>query len=443
MLFDQARDDRSAPAVNAAGGSAHDAPAAIPHIRLAELVGRLSLAFDVANDSPPGKAVRSVVLAVELGRRAGVREDDLRGAFWVSLLSHIDASPDLADMIGAAPGVPSPIAGQLQHIGNAAETAHQQHGRAGAIELVRRGAGRAFDHGLAQLFLAEQAELFPAIEDPHIFDRFLALEPRPVACADDRRTEEVVRALAIFADLRCPIFAGHSTGVAALAEQAANRLGLGAEQTRLLRWAALLHDVGRVSVPNLIWTRRGRLDWAEAERVRLHAYYTERVLSPLRALGPVAEIAATAHERLDGAGYPGNRLARSLLPGARILAAADMAFAMSEPRPYRNALGAADIARELDAEVGAGHLDASATSAVLASLGVKTPAAAKNTRRLSERELEVSRLIARGKMNKEIAEVLGISLHTVQNHVTHIFDKLGVHSRSGVAVWLIQNDFAH
>ena len=65
----------------------------------------------------------------------------------------------------------------------------------------------------------------------------------------------------------------------------------------------------------------------------------------------------------------------------------------------------------------------------------------KHAHGVSDRELEVCRLIARGKMNKEIADVLGISLRTVQNHVAHIFDKLGVHSRSGVAVWLVENDF--
>jgi HD-GYP domain-containing protein (c-di-GMP phosphodiesterase class II) len=423
----------------------HDDEALAPpasNVRLAELVGRLSLAFDVANDAPAGKAVRCAVLAVELGRMADAREHDLRDTFWASLLSHIDASSDLAEIIGAAPRVPSPVAQRLRYFGQAAETAHQQHGRAGAVELVRRGVGRSFDGRLAKVFIEEQGDLFAAIEDPRIFDRFLSLEPKPVVCADDRRTEDVVRALATFADLKCPIFAGHSTGVAALSEQAALRLGLDAEQTRLLRWAALLHDVGRLSVPNAIWTRRGRLDWAEAERVRLHAYYTERVLSPIRALGPVAQIAASAHERLDGVGYPGNRLARSLLPAARILAAADMAFAMGEARPYRERIAPADIARELTTEVDAGHLDATATNAVLGCLGVKTRTAASATRRLSEREMEVSRLIAGGKMNKEIADVLGISLHTVQNHITHIFDKLGVHSRSGVAVWLIENGFA-
>jgi DNA-binding NarL/FixJ family response regulator len=85
-------------------------------------------------------------------------------------------------------------------------------------------------------------------------------------------------------------------------------------------------------------------------------------------------------------------------------------------------------------------LDASAATAVLASLGVSARVAPRKVHGLSERELEVCCLIARGKMNKEIAEVLGITFRTVQNHVYHIFEKLGVHSRSGVAVWLIEND---
>jgi HD-GYP domain-containing protein (c-di-GMP phosphodiesterase class II) len=179
------------------------------------------------------------------------------------------------------------------------------------------------------------------------------------------------------------------------------------------------------------------------ERVRLHAYYTERVLSPIGALGPVAEIAAAAHEHLDGSGYPQGRIGRSLLPMARILAVADMAVAMNEPRPYRQALNSTAIARELVAEVSGGHLDASAADAVLAVLGSTTRSVPRHAQPVSDRELEVCRLIARGKMNKEIADVLGITLRTVQNHVAHIFDKLGVHSRSGVAVWLVESDFTH
>jgi HD-GYP domain-containing protein (c-di-GMP phosphodiesterase class II) len=160
------------------------------------------------------------------------------------------------------------------------------------------------------------------------------------------------------------------------------------------------------------------------ERVRLHAYYTERVLSPIRVLGPVAEIAGSAHERLDGKGYPQSRIGRSLLPAARILAVADMAVSMSEARPYRPALTPAAIARELADDAKAGRVDGAAADAVLACLGLKTRIVPRQANRVSDRELDVCRLIARGKMNKEIAEVLGISLRTVQNHIAHIFDKL-------------------
>jgi HD-GYP domain-containing protein (c-di-GMP phosphodiesterase class II) len=207
-----------------------------------------------------------------------------------------------------------------------------------------------------------------------------------------------------------------------------------------VRRAALLHDVGRLGVPNAIWMRPGRLDWAEMEQVRLHAYYTDRVLGPIGVLGPAAEIAAAAHERLGGTGYPQSRMGRSLQPAARLLAVADMAAAMREARPHRAALSLAEITRELAGEAAAGSVDAAAVDAVLAALGVAGRVGHRNARGVSDRELEVCRLIARGKMNKEIAELLGISLRTVQTHVAHVFDKLGVHSRSGVAVWMVESD---
>jgi DNA-binding CsgD family transcriptional regulator len=451
-------------------------------VRLAELLGRLSLAFDIANEAPFGKGVRSVVLALELGRRAGATDGELHDTFWLSLLGYLgcegldaDQAPPpgghasssdiftkLAQIVGAGPRVLSALtdlhargdraanrsAGdthglpmRLLRLGQFWDLANEKHGRAGAAALIRQGARSELDPRLAEIFSAEQPALLASIDDPRIFDRFLESEPGPGVCADEHRVDDVARALAILADLRCPMFFGHSTSVAALAERAAVQMGLSADDVRSLRRAALLHDIGRLGVPNSIWTRPGRLDWGEMERVRLHAYYTERVLAPIRVLGPVAEIAASAHEHVDGSGYPQSRTGRSLLPGARILAAADIAIAMSEPRPHRPALSPDALARELVGEVEAGHVDAAAADAVLASLGSKIRVVSRHAHGVSERELEVCRLIAQGKMNKEIADVLGISLRTVQNHVAHIFDKLGLHSRAGVAVWLVENDF--
>ncbi|HEX6763951.1 MAG TPA: HD domain-containing phosphohydrolase [Polyangiaceae bacterium] len=507
--------------------------------RLAELLGRLSLAFDIANDSPHGKAVRSTVLAVELGARAGASEDELRDTLWVSLLAYLGctgfahdeglmgggddravrsamsmASPDeplgsalgvlrrlapdeslvrrarllvgiftdrtvmgrfqramcdasirLAQIVGTGPsviagldqlcerwdgkGVPGAVRGEalslpmrLQQIGHVAEIAHHRGGRPAALEVVRRRAKRQFDPRLADVFVKEHGALFESIEDPQIFERFLRLEPKPVATADHRRIDDLARALAIFADLKSPTFLVHSTGVAALAERAAGELGLDADETRSLRWAALLHDLGRLSVPNGIWTKPGPLDWGAKEHVRLHSYYTGRVLDPIGTLADVARIAAAAHERLDASGYPERRSAQALPLTARVLAAADAAFAMSEDRPYRPALSSDAIARELLADAGSGRLDAKAVDAVLASLGraERVPAAA--THGLSERELDVSRLLARGQSNKAIGTALRISPRTVQVHVARIFEKLGVRSRAGAAIWLIEHGLA-
>jgi HD-GYP domain-containing protein (c-di-GMP phosphodiesterase class II)/DNA-binding CsgD family transcriptional regulator len=508
-------------------------------IRLAEVLGRLSLAFDIANDYPHGKAVRSTVLAVELGRRAGASNDELRDAYWVTLLGYLgvtgfaheqgligtgddralrgamsmfsveapfssalevlrriapgaalprrvhalasvlsdrkhidqfhhtlcDASTQLTEIVGAGSrimdalgqlcerwdghGAPSQVEGEdmalpmrLHQIAHIVEIAEHRDGREAAAAVVRRRAGRHFDPRLATILLDEQGPLFDAIHDPRIFERFLALEPEPIEWADERRIDNVARALAIFTDLKSPIFMVHSTGVAALAERAAEQLGLAADETRSLRLAGLLHDIGRVSVPNSIWTHPGPLDWGAWERVRLHPYYTGRILGPIEALAAMADIATAAHERLDGSGYPQHRKAQSLSLPARVLAAADVAFAMSEDRPHRPALTSAAVARELAAEVTAGRLDARAVDAVLAVLGLPNRAEPAATYGLSERELEVSRLLARGKSNKEIGAVLHISPRTVQIHVARIFDKLGVRSRAGAAIWLIEHDLA-
>ena len=115
---------------------------------------------------------------------------------------------------------------RLQQLGHIVEIAHHRGGRAGALAVVRRRTGRHFDPRLAKVFVEEQVPIFEAIEDRHIFERFLRLEPEPVASADERRMEDVARALAIFSDIKSPIFLAHSTGVAALAKN----LGFSADQ---------------------------------------------------------------------------------------------------------------------------------------------------------------------------------------------------------------------
>jgi HD-GYP domain-containing protein (c-di-GMP phosphodiesterase class II) len=207
-----------------------------------------------------------------------------------------------------------------------------------------------------------------------------------------------------------------------------------------VRRAGLLHDIGRSGVPNAIWESKGPLSVDQWERVRLHVYYTERILTRCDYLRPICPIAAAHHERLDGSGYHRGIRAVDLDPRARVLAAADACQAMLQPRPHRPARTLDDLARELRSDVSAGRLDARAVEAVLAGAGAP-PGRTIRPRpgNLTDREIEVLRLIAVGHSNREMARSLGITPKTVGHHVQHIYDKIGVSTRAAAAVFAVEN----
>ena len=134
---------------------------------------------------------------------------------------------------------------------------------------------------------------------------------------------------------------GHSRGVAELAARSAVQAGLAAADVLRLRRAALVHDIGRVAVPVNVWAKPGPLTRDEREQVRLHAYYSERVLDAAAGLRPLARLAGSHGERCDGSGYHRGSRAGELPLTAWLLAAADCYQAMREPRPHRWALSAA------------------------------------------------------------------------------------------------------
>jgi HD-GYP domain-containing protein (c-di-GMP phosphodiesterase class II) len=197
-----------------------------------------------------------------------------------------------------------------------------------------------------------------------------------------------------------------------------------------------------VSVPNGIWDKAGPLNAAEWERVRLHPYYTERILIRSPLLAPLVETASLHHERLDSSGYYRGVGGASIPRAARILAAADAYQTMTEERPHRPAHSAEEAARLLAAEAQAGRLDREAVECVLAAAGQRGAARLRGElpASLTEREVEVLSLLARGLSNKEIAARLVVSPRTVQHHVEHIFDKTGIRTRSAAAVFAVVND---
>jgi HD-GYP domain-containing protein (c-di-GMP phosphodiesterase class II) len=229
--------------------------------------------------------------------------------------------------------------------------------------------------------------------------------------------------------------------VAQLAEGAARHLRLPPVELEALRRAALLHDLGRVSVPNGVWEKPGPLTAIEWEKVRLHPYQTERILSRSSTLRPLAATAGMHHERQDGSGYYRSAAGPSISQPARLLCAADAFAAMVQDRPHRPALDSERAAVELRAEARNGKLDAEAVEAVLATAGHAVPPSRKaRPAGLSDRELEVLRHIATGSTYRDVARELVISPRTAAHHVQHIYNKIGVSTRAAAAMFAMEND---
>ena len=144
-------------------------------------------------------------------------------------------------------------------------------------------------------------------------------EPQPVTTISTAGLEMVARAFGEFTDVKIDFLHGHSTRVADLAATGAQALGCSRADVSQVRAAGLLHDLGRVAVPNGIWDKPGPLSAGEWERVRLHPYYTERVLERCGALAPLALVSGSHHERLDGSGYHRGATAAQLNVGARLV----------------------------------------------------------------------------------------------------------------------------
>lgn len=303
----------------------------------------------------------------------------------------------------------------------------------GMKAVATKHAGRELDPTLVACFLEHADTLLPVLEAPSAWTLAMDAEPGPARTLDDAGVDTTLLAMADFTDLKSRYTRGHSRGVARWATGAAKQLRLGADVEQTLYRAALVHDLGRVAVSAAVWNKPGPLTDAEWERVRMHAYAGERILSRAPSLARVAELATLAHERVDGKGYH-RRLPPSAcsLP-ARILAAADVYQALLEARPQRPAYPPEAAATELLREAEAGALAIEAVNAVLAAAGQGRSDAAGSAV-LTARELEVLRLVARGLTNKEIAGELAISVKTAGRHLEHIYEKLGVTTRSGATM---------
>jgi putative nucleotidyltransferase with HDIG domain len=226
-----------------------------------------------------------------------------------------------------------------------------------AMVVLRKRNGIWFDPRIVQL--VEELSLDPGFwrhcrrGDPVEETRAAVLKLDPGAKADltAERVDRICEAFASVVDAKSPFTYKHSIGVADVAVELAWELNLPPERIQLVRRAALLHDVGKLGVPNPILDKAGKLTPEEWAVVVQHPKMTQQILERISAFRELATFAAEHHEKLDGSGYPLGLRGEQMSIESRLLAMADMFAAMAENRPYRGGLEPAKILEILGKEV--------------------------------------------------------------------------------------------
>jgi HD-GYP domain-containing protein (c-di-GMP phosphodiesterase class II) len=314
------------------------------------------------------------------------------------------------------------------------------YGTADALAIIRKRRGKAYDPQLVDFVLSYHRDVLSETEAQPTWEVVLGLEPEPEGVLTEAEFDEACCVFADFTDVKTPFTAGHSRAVAELAEAAGRSYGLTDADLALLRRAAFVHDLGDVTVPVSVWIKSGALSESEREQVRLHAYYTERILARSEALAPIGRVAGLHHERLDGSGYHRGIGAAGLSPAARILAAAEAYQTKIEARPHREPLARDTAAVALKQEMRSGRIDSDAGAAVLAAAGHRLPPMRRQLLAdLTPREIEVLRLIARSCSTAQVGTRLGISAKTASNHIQNLYGKIGVATRAGATLFAIEH----
>ena len=231
-----------------------------------------------------------------------------------------------------------PVLARIIGMAQVAEIFAEQDGPDAALAVVRERRGRWFDPELVRAFadVAGDASLWERVASSDLDREVSAVEPKVMQfTVDEERLDQIAAAFAWVVDAKSPFTYHHSERVADFATSIAEYIGLSKAECVRVKRAGLLHDIGKLAVPNRILDKPGRLTSAEWEIVRLHPYYSYQILERVPVFGEFAFDASAHHERMDGRGYYRNLRGDQLSLCARILATADKYDALSADRPYR------------------------------------------------------------------------------------------------------------
>lgn len=403
--------------------------------RLADVLITLALATDLGMGRPLGSALRRCLDAMGAPGR-DVTSEAAADIYYSSLLTDLGCTATTTERARRAGADLPPVTGRGARTWRQAEAevSVRLGARLGIGEEVLRLLRTRTGTDAARSVAEEDARLEREPEDfEALRGAVLAADPSP-----DRLVNDLDAALAVisdFADLKSPFLLGHSRRVAALAAAAAEPAGI-PEDSDLLRHAGLVHDIGRVGVSSFIWNKAETLEVEEMEQVRRHPFHTERLLEHSEIVGPLAGLASSHHECVDGSGYHKGASGDELTQAARLLAAADDLSALTELRPHRPAMDREQAERVLKHFVDSGCLDREAVDAVLSAVD----AGALSTSR-SEPEADLVRMAARGLSAAEIRKTLGWNRSKAKAEVKATYARFRVTNRAALAAVALEQGF--
>ena len=360
-------------------------------ISLSEVISALSFAIELTDGTMRGHAMRSCLLGLRIADEAGFTAEEKSSLYYALLLKDIgneemiglrcDRGASIvsklgmgrlaADAVGSleehwdGSGYPNRLRGdEIPRLARLCAIA--QHldmfsiGRNPgiAIETMKDWSGSWFDPELvaAALELDRRNVLWTNCQatDSHEVTRaaVLDLDPHSMQLLEDQQIDRICEAFAEIVDAKSPFTFRHSRGVAELARAIAENLHLPADRVQLVWRAALLHDLGKLSISNRILDKKTKLTGLEWKIVRQHPGLTRKILEQIGPFQEIAIVAGEHHEKLDGSGYPNRLRARDLSIESRIIAVADVYGALSEDRPYRAGLSYGEALPILNALAG-------------------------------------------------------------------------------------------
>ena len=271
-----------------------------------------------------------------------------------SLMSNLIFMADRADALHAQFRVADPDATQLSIGGKIREE-------------IERLSGSFFNPQLVDAFLrASSREGFWFTLEPEPLHRYLLayLEGLSAENVDMSELHEVAEMFALFVDAKSPYTADHSYDVAQLARFIAKKMQLSPDICSKIEVAGLLHDLGKLRIPDELLEKASALSPGEFDTIKLHAYETKQILSQIEGLEDIALWASQHHELLNGRGYPYHAASGEMPLPSRIIAVADVFQALAQNRPYRKGLKPMEIFTILEAKVKEGGFDGDVVATV-------------------------------------------------------------------------------